>query len=142
MEKKNEIVGFTNGCFDYLHPGHLSLFRQAKKKCTKLIVAINSDNSVKKIKGPNRPKQNENIRIKILEAIKYVDLIILFSDKTPIKLIKKIKPNLLVKGSDYKEKQIVGAKEVKSYGGKVLRVKILQDFSSSLVIDEILHSSF
>ena len=118
------------------------MFKQAKKKCSKLIVAINSDNSVKKIKGPSRPKQNEKIRIKILEAINYVDLIILFSDKTPIRLIKKIKPNLLVKGSDYKEKQIVGAKEVKSYGGKILRVKILQDFSSSLVIDEILHSSF
>ena len=113
-----------------------------KKKCSKLIVAINSDNSVKKIKGPSRPKQNEKIRIKILEAINYVDLIILFSDKTPIRLIKKIKPNLLVKGSDYKEKQIIGAQEVKSYGGKVLRAKIFQDFSSSLVIDEILHSSF
>lgn len=141
-KKKKHIVGFTNGCFDYLHPGHISLFKQAKKKCSKLIVAINSDNSVKKIKGPSRPKQNEKIRIKILEAINYVDLIILFSDKTPIRLIKKIKPNLLVKGSDYKEKQIVGAKEVKSYGGKVLRAKILKDFSSSLVIDEILHSSF
>ena len=98
MEKKKHIVGFTNGCFDYLHPGHVSLFKQAKKKCSKLIVAINSDNSVKKIKGPSRPKQNEKIRIKILEAIDYVDLIILFSDKTPIRLIKKIKPNLLVKG--------------------------------------------
>ena len=141
-KKKNEIIGFTNGCFDYLHPGHLSLFRQAKKKCTKLIVAINSDNSVKEIKGPNRPKQNENIRIKILEAIKYVDLIILFSDKTPIKLIKKIKPNLLVKGSDYKEKQIVGAKEVKLYGGKILRAKNLDDFSSSIVIEEISSSTF
>ena len=141
-KKKNEIVGFTNGCFDNLHPGHLSFFRQAKKKCTKLIVAINSDNSVKKIKGPNRAKQNENIRIKILEAIKYVDLIILFSDKTPIKLIKKIKPNLLVKGSDYKEKQIIGAKEVKLYGGKILRVKNLDDFSSSIVIEEISSSTF
>ena len=141
-KKKGEIVGFTNGCFDYLHPGHLSLFRQAKKKCTKLIVAINSDNSVKKIKGPDRPKQNENIRIKVLEAIEYVDLIILFSDKTPIKLIKKIKPNLLIKGSDYKEKQIIGAKEVKLYGGKILRAKILDDFSSSLVIEEISSSTF
>ena len=142
MEKKKEVVGLTNGCFDYIHPGHLSLFEQAKKQCTKLIVAVNSDYSVKKIKGPHRPKQNENIRIKILEAIKYVDLIIIFSDKTPIKLIKKIKPNILIKGSDYKEKQIVGAKEVKHYGGKILRAKILDDFSSSLVIEEILNSTF
>ena len=141
-KKRKEVVGFTNGCFDYIHPGHLSLFEQAKKKCTKLIVAVNSDYSVKKIKGPNRPKQNENIRIKILEAIKYVDLLIIFSDKTPIKLIKKIKPNILIKGSDYKEKQIVGAKEVKHFGGKILRAKILDDFSSSLVIEEILNSTF
>ena len=118
------------------------MFEQAKKQCTKLIVAVNSDYSVKKIKGPHRPKQNENIRIKILEAIKYVDLIILFSDKTPIKLIKKIKPNLLVKGSDYKEKQIIGVKEVKLYGGKILRVKNLDDFSSSIVIEEISSSTF
>ena len=141
-KEKKETIGFTNGCFDYLHPGHLSLFQQAKKKCSKLVVALNSDISVKKNKGPTRPKQNEFLRKKILQSIDYVDLIIVFSDKTPFELIKKITPSLLVKGADYKESEIVGAKYVKKNGGKILRATTLGDFSSSLIIEEILNSSF
>ena len=141
LNKKNKI-GFTNGCFDYLHPGHISLFKQAKKKCSKLIVAVNSDNSVVKNKGPLRPKQKLNTRLQILNSIPFIDLIIVFSDKTPLKIIKKIKPHLLIKGSDYRESQIVGAKEVKKYGGKILRAKTLKNFSSSIIIDEILNTSF
>ena len=141
-KEKKEKIGFTNGCFDYLHPGHVSLFKQAKKKCSKLIVAINSDKSIKNNKGPLRPKQKLNIRLQVLNSIPYIDLIIVFSEKTPIEIIKKIKPNLLVKGSDYKENQIIGAKEVKKYGGKILRAKILSNFSSSIIIDEILNTSF
>ena len=141
LNKKNKI-GFTNGCFDYLHPGHISLFKQAKKRCSKLIVAINSDNSVVKNKGPLRPKQKLNTRLQILNSIPFIDLIIVFSDKTPLNIIKKIKPHLLIKGSDYRESQIVGAKEVKKYGGKILRAKTLKNFSSSIIIDEILNTSF
>ena len=141
LNKKNKI-GFTNGCFDYLHPGHISLFKQAKKKCSKLIVAVNSDNSVVKNKGPLRPKQKLNTRLQILNSIPFIDLIIVFSDKTPLNIIKKIKPHLLIKGSDYRESQIVGAKEVKKYGGKILRAKTLKNFSSSIIIDEILNTSF
>ena len=141
LNKKNKI-GFTNGCFDYLHPGHISLFKQAKKRCSKLIVAINSDNSVVKNKGPLRPKQKLNTRLQILNSIPFIDLIIVFSDKTPLNIIKKIKPHLLIKGSDYRENQIVGAKEVKKYGGKILRAKTLKNFSSSIIIDEILNTSF
>ena len=141
LNKKNKI-GFTNGCFDYLHPGHISLFKQAKKKCSKLIVAVNSDNSVVKNKGPLRPKQKLNTRLQILNSIPFIDLIIVFSDKTPLNIIKKIKPHLLIKGSDYRENQIVGAKEVKKYGGKILRAKTLKNFSSSIIIDEILNTSF
>ena len=140
--KKKEKIGFTNGCFDYLHPGHVSLLKKAKENCTKLIVAVNSDSSVRKIKGPNRPQQNQDIRSKVLSAIKYVDLVIIFNEKSPIKLIRQIKPSLLVKGSDYKENKIVGAKLVKSFGGQILRVKIFKDFSSSLIIEEISNSSF
>ena len=140
--KKKEKIGFTNGCFDYLHPGHISLFQQAKQKCSKLIVAVNSDNSVKKNKGPLRPKQKLNSRLQVLNSIPFIDLIIVFSDRTPLNIIKKIKPHLLVKGSDYKENQIIGAKEVKKYGGKILRAKILSNFSSSIIIDEILNTSF
>ena len=140
--KKKEKIGFTNGCFDYLHPGHVSLFQQAKQNCSKLIVAVNSDDSIKKSKGPLRPKQKLNTRLQVLNSIPYIDLIIVFSDKTPLSIIKKIKPDLLVKGNDYKENQIVGAKEVKKYGGKILRAKILSNFSSSIIIDEILNTSF
>ena len=141
-KEKKEKIGFTNGCFDYLHPGHVSLFKQAKKKCSKLIVAINSDKSIKNNKGPLRPKQKLNIRLQVLNSIPYIDLIIVFSEKTPIEIIKKIKPNLLVKGSDYKENQIIGAKEVKKNKGKILRAKILSNFRSSNIIDEILNTSF
>ena len=142
MEKKNNKIGFTNGCFDYLHPGHVSLFQQAKLKCSKLIVAVNSDDSIKKNKGPQRPKQKLNTRLQVLNSIPFIDLIIVFSDKTPLRIIKKIKPHLLIKGSDYKENQIIGAKEIKKYGGNVLRAKILKNFSSSIIIDEILNTSF
>ena len=139
---KKEKIGFTNGCFDYIHPGHISLFQQAKKKCSKLIVAVNTDNSIKKLKGPLRPKQKLNTRLQVLNSIPFIDLIIVFSDRTPLSIIKKIKPDLLIKGSDYNENQIVGAKEVKKYGGKILRAKILSNFSSSIIIDEILNTSF
>ena len=139
---KKEKIGFTNGCFDYLHPGHISLFQQAKQKCSKLIVAVNSDNSVIKNKGPLRPKQKLNTRLQVLNSIPFIDLIIVFSDKTPLNIIKKIKPHLLIKGSDYRENKIVGAKEVKKYGGNILRAKILNNFSSSIIIDEILDTSF
>jgi len=140
--KKREEIGFTNGCFDYLHPGHISLFKQAKENCSKLIVAVNSDSSIKISKGPLRPKQKLNTRLQVLNSLPFIDLIIVFSDKTPLSIIKKIKPSLLIKGSDYKENQIVGAKEVKKYGGKILRAKILNNFSSSIIIDEILNTSF
>ena len=140
--KKKEKIGFTNGCFDYLHPGHISLFQQAKQNCSKLIVAVNTDSSIKKTKGPLRPKQKLNTRLQVLNSIPFIDLIVIFSDKTPLSIIKKIKPHLLIKGSDYKENQIVGAKEVKKYGGKILRAKILNNFSSSIIIDEILSTSF
>ena len=141
-QNKKEKIGFTNGCFDYVHPGHISLFQQAKKKCSKLIVAVNSDSSIKKIKGPSRPKQKLNTRLQVLNSIPSIDLIIVFSDETPISIIKKIKPNLLVKGSDYKENQIIGAKEVKKFGGSILRAKLINNFSSSIIIDEILNTSF
>ncbi|PPR33728.1 MAG: Bifunctional protein HldE [Alphaproteobacteria bacterium MarineAlpha6_Bin4] len=141
-KSKKEKIGFTNGCFDYLHPGHISLLKQAKKKCSKLIVAVNTDSSIRKSKGPGRPKQKLNTRLNVLNSLPFIDLIISFSDKTPLDIIKKIKPNLLIKGSDYKESQIIGAKEVKKSGGKILRAKILNNFSSSIIIDEILNTSF
>ena len=137
IEKKNLKVGFTNGCFDIIHPGHISLLKEAKKNCEYLIVGLNSDLSIKKIKGPNRPINNQEFRMNILKSIKYVDEVIIFDEADPLKLIMKISPDILIKGSDYNEEDIVGANFVKSYGGKILRSKIVKDLSTSLLLDKI-----
>ena len=105
--KKRYIIGVSNGCFDLLHKGHLHSLRQSKKFCDKLIILLNSDNSVKKLKGTGRPIQNAQLRKRNLLKSKYVDYVIIFNDLTPFKLIKKLKPDYLFKGSDYMNKKIV-----------------------------------
>ncbi len=141
LYKKNylnqRIIGFTNGCFDLIHPGHIFLLEKAKENCDYLIVGINSDNSVKRIKGNIRPINREEDRYKILKSIKYVDEVIIFEEDTPLSLIKKISPDLLVKGSDYKKSEIVGSDYVESYGGKILRVDFINDLSSTKIIEKI-----
>ena len=127
-------VGFTNGCFDLIHPGHISLIERAKKECDKLIVAINNDYSVKLLKGKHRPVQSDRSRASVLSALQSVDAVVIFSEKTPIKLIKSIKPDLLIKGSDYKVNQIVGGNFVTNSGGRVKIIKLLPGFSSSKTI--------
>ena len=102
-KKENKIIGFANGCFDIIHPGHLKLLKFAKQNCDKLVVAINSDNSYKKIKNSNGPFFNQASRKYNLEQYEFIDLVMVFREKTPLKLIKKIKPNFLFKGSDYKK---------------------------------------
>ena len=103
-KKKNYSIGVANGCFDLLHRGHIHLLRQAKKKCKKLILLLNSDKSVKMNKGLDRPIENSLIRKKKILRTKYTDEIIIFEEKTPLKLIKKIKPDIIFKGKDYKKK--------------------------------------
>jgi len=139
MSKVNnkKIIGFTNGCFDILHIGHLSLLEEAKKNCDYLIVGLNSDTSVKRLKGQSRPINNLKTRRKILESINFVDEVIVFEEETPEKLIKELKPDLLVKGSDYCEDEIIGGPFVKSYGGKILIVDLLNNLSSTNVINKI-----
>ena len=123
-KNKNErIVGFTNGCFDLLHLGHLSLFKEAKKNCDYLIVGLNSDSSIKRLKGKSRPVNDQDTRYEILKSILYIDEVIIFNEDTPIELIEKISPDLLIKGSDYLDEDIVGSEFVKKNGGKILRVK-------------------
>ena len=95
-------IGFTNGCFDILHAGHVELFRKAKKQCDFLIVALNSDKSVRLIKGKNRPINNIKNRIKVIKSVRYIDKVIVFHEKDPLTIIKKIKPDIIFKGSDYK----------------------------------------
>ena len=130
-------VGFTNGCFDLIHPGHISLIERAKKECDKLIVAINNDYSVKLLKGKHRPVQSDRSRASVLSALQSVDAVVIFSEKTPIKLIKSIKSYLLIKGSDYKVNQIVGGNFVTNSGGRVKIIKLLPGFSSSKTISRL-----
>ena len=132
---KEKIV-FTNGCFDILHPGHIYILDQAKSYGDTLIVGLNSDESIKKLKGPKRPKVSQKDRLRILSSIKFVDYAVLFEEDTPLKLIKKIKPNILVKGGDYNSDDIVGSEFVKSNGGEIKIVQLLEGYSSSSLIDK------
>jgi len=132
--RKKYKIGVTNGCFDLLHKGHIFSLKQSKKFCDKLIVLLNSDNSVKRLKGIKRPIQNARIRKKNLLKSKYVDYVIIFDDLTPFKILKFFKPDYLFKGSDYRKKKIVGKKYVKSYGGKVKILKNLKNVSTTKII--------
>ena len=127
-------IGATNGCFDVLHSGHLHLFNQAKKNCDKLIVLINSDNSVRKLKGNNRPKLDLQKRIKFLKMINEIDEVTHFNEITPKKILTKILPDILFKGSDYQKSKIVGYKQITQNGGTVKIINNLKNFSSSKLI--------
>ncbi|HEX2897434.1 MAG TPA: D-glycero-beta-D-manno-heptose 1-phosphate adenylyltransferase [candidate division Zixibacteria bacterium] len=130
---RTKIV-FTNGVFDIIHRGHIEYLRKAKAAGDFLIVGINTDKSVKKIKGPHRPIQNQNDRATIVASLKPVDLVVLFDETTPENLIRFIKPDVLVKGADYKISQIVGADFVKSYGGQVKRIRLTLGRSTSSIL--------
>ena len=132
-EQKNRIV-FTNGCFDLLHKGHIDLLNEASTYGDILIVGLNSDKSVKILKGKDRPIENEKIRSKKLLKIKVVDYVIIFNTETPETLINKIVPNVLVKGGDYNKDDIVGSKKVISSGGKVKIVPLTKGFSTTSII--------
>ncbi len=130
-------VGFTNGCFDLLHPGHLSVLRQARAACDFLIVAINSDASVKRLKGPSRPVQGDVARADILSALDMVDMVVVFEEDTPIELIRQIKPDVLIKGGQYKLEEVVGYDVVMSYGGTIVRADMEEGFSTTDTISRI-----
>ena len=132
-EKKNSIV-FTNGCFDLLHKGHIDLLNKASTFGDILIVGLNSDSSVKILKGQGRPIENEITRSKKLLEISNVDFVIIFNSETPMNLIIKIMPDVLVKGGDYKKNNIVGSSEVISSGGKVKIVPLTKGFSTTSII--------
>ena len=133
-QDRGEKVGFTNGCFDLLHPGHVSLLAQARATCDRLVVGLNSDSSVKRLKGENRPTQTEAARASVLTSLKTVDLVVVFEDDTPERLLQEIKPDVLVKGADYTLETVVGADFVQSYGGKVVLAEIVPGFSTTATI--------
>lgn len=132
-----ETVVFTNGCFDILHPGHIDLLNRAKALGTKLIVGINSDESVKTIKGAERPFIGQAERREILLGLKPVDEVIIFDELTPENVIKQIKPDVLVKGGDWSENEIIGSSFVKQNGGKVFSLPLKEDYSSSKIVEKI-----
>lgn len=136
LRTENKKIVFTNGCFDLLHIGHVTYLEEAKKLGDILIVGINTDASVQKLKGPTRPIQNENDRAEILAALKAVDHCILFSEDTPLNLIKSIKPDVLVKGGDWQIHQIVGSAFVLSYGGLVKSLHFVNGKSTTALIEK------
>ena len=133
FRKENRIV-FTNGCFDLLHRGHIYYLSKAREMGDLLVIGLNSDSSVLDLKGPGRPVNDQQARAEELGALSMVDIIIIFQEQTPLNLIKLIKPQLLVKGGDYLVDEIVGYKEVISWGGKVETIPLLEGYSTSSII--------
>lgn len=127
-------IGFTNGCFDILHPGHIRVIEQARAHCDRLVVGLNSDSSVKRLKGPQRPVNNEQARADVLAALSAVDGVIIFGTDTPLEVITALKPDVLVKGGDYTRDAIVGADIVESLGGKVVIVPLVPGHSTTAII--------
>ena len=124
-------VGFANGCFDLIHPGHVRLLTEARARCDRLVVALNTDASVKRLKGPTRPLQNETARATVMASLSPVDLVVLFDEDTPFELIQALRPDVLVKGADYTVDQVVGADLVQGWGGTVLLVELQQGHSTT-----------
>jgi D-beta-D-heptose 7-phosphate kinase/D-beta-D-heptose 1-phosphate adenosyltransferase len=127
-------IGFTNGCFDILHPGHVKVLTGARAACDRLVVGLNSDGSVARLKGEGRPIQDERARAEVLAALEAVDLVVVFEEDTPIKLIERIQPGVLVKGGDYSLEQVVGHELVTTRGGEVLLIDILRGFSTTSLV--------
>ena len=127
-------VGFTNGCFDLLHPGHVKLLAEARQRCDRLVVGLNTDDSIRRLKGSERPIQTEFARAEVIGALRSVDLVVLFNEDTPIDLIVKLQPDILIKGADYTVETVVGSDLVKSWGGRVELIDLVPGESSSKLI--------
>jgi len=132
-----KTIAFTNGCFDILHEGHIYSLSQAAKEADYLIVGVNADASVKKLKGDSRPVNNQHSRSTVLASLIMVDAVIIFEEDTPLELIKAILPDVLVKGGDYKIEDIAGSKEVIANGGRVVINPILEGFSTTSIISKM-----
>ena len=130
-------VGFTNGCFDLLHPGHVSLLRQARAACDRLVVALNSDASVKRLKGESRPVQTEAARAAVMASLASADLVTIFAEDTPLALIEALRPDVLIKGADYARASVVGGDFVESYGGRVVLAELVPSVSTTATISAL-----
>jgi len=130
-------IAFTNGCFDLIHSGHLASLKQAAAAADELVVALNSDDSVARLKGPGRPILPAAERAALIASLRPVSAVTIFAEPTPLEVILQIRPDVLVKGSEYEVEDIVGAREVKSWGGRVVRVPMVPGWSTSQIIDAI-----
>ena len=136
-KENKEIVVFTNGCFDILHLGHVDYLEKARQAGTKMIVGVNADSSVRQLKGPSRPVNNEYARARILASLQFVDMVIIFEEETPLQLINTLLPDVLIKGDDYSIETIVGAKEVIANGGKVTTIPLVPSYSTTNIIQKL-----
>lgn len=136
-KNKDKKIVFTNGCFDILHRGHVAYLNEAKSCGDLLVLGLNSDASVKRLKGPTRPVNNEQDRKFVLENLKAIDFVEIFTEDTPLSLIKEVMPNVLVKGGDWSVDQIVGSKEVIDTGGDVFSLNFVDGFSTTGIIEKI-----
>lgn len=138
LRSENKKVVFTNGCFDILHKGHVTYLNEAKSLGDHLIVGVNSDDSVKRLKGEDRPVSAELDRAFVLDNLKAVDDVIIFNEDTPYNLIKEIVPDFLVKGGDWKEEDIIGSDIVNANGGKVVSLKFVKGYSTTGILEKII----
>lgn len=137
LRERKKKIAFTNGCFDLLHPGHLKTFEFAKREADILVVGINTDESVRKLKGKTRPVMSLKERMEILTALEMIDFVVPFEEETPLRLIQEIEPDVLVKGADYPQEKVVGREVVEKRGGKVILVPLLKGVSTSKIIERI-----
>ena len=137
LRKKGKKIAFTNGCFDILHVGHVRYLREAKKTADVLVLALNSDSSVRSIKGEKRPLMNEKERAEILAALEFVDFVTIFPELTPLELINYLKPDILIKGGDWPEEKVVGREEIKKWGGRVAIIPEVEGKSTTNIVEKI-----
>ena len=137
LRKKGKTIAFTNGCFDILHVGHVRYLREAKKAGDILVLALNSDSSVRTIKGEERPLVCEEERAEVLAALEFVDFITIFPESTPLELINHLKPDILIKGGDWAEDKVVGRDEVKKWGGRVVIIPEVEGKSTTNIVEKI-----
>jgi D-beta-D-heptose 7-phosphate kinase/D-beta-D-heptose 1-phosphate adenosyltransferase len=141
LQSDGKRVVFTNGCFDLLHPGHVTMLEAARREGDCLLVAVNSDRSVRRLKGTSRPIFPEGERAEVLAALTAVDLVCIFDEETPLETILKVHPDVLVKGADWKEKGIVGQPEVESWGGRVAALELVEGQSTSGIVERVIASA-
>jgi rfaE bifunctional protein nucleotidyltransferase chain/domain len=134
---KDDKIVFTNGCFDLLHPGHILYLEEAARQGNRLVIGLNSDASVRRLKGESRPVNTGNDRALMLAALHFTDAVIFFDEDTPLELIRLVKPDVLVKGADYKEDDVVGADFVKNNAGQIMLIPFVEGYSSTATIEKI-----